>query len=187
MAGDERRERLKRLREEASAAGAVEEEKGGGDDGDAAGKAATAKATATGAPNKPEEEANDEPDADAPVLRFRNYAPTDKKIEAASLTVPAALAPDAALPDAVAVPEKGDLLATVGAGATFAPSSSKQQQHQRTAEEDAALLAAVAPKKPAWDLKRDIAPKLARLEKRTRRAIVELVREKAAEAEKAKV
>ena len=115
----------------------------------------------------------------APVLRFRNYAPTNKKIEAASVAVPAALAPDAAIPDAVAVPDKGDLLATVGAGATFAPSSSAKQQ--RTAEEDAALLAAVAPKKPAWDLKRDIAPKLAKLERRTRRAVVELVREKAAE------
>ena len=61
----------------------------------------------------------------------------------------------------------------------------QQPQQQRTAEEDAALLAAVAPKKPAWDLKRDVAPKLAKLERRTRRAIVELVRDKAAAAEKA--
>ena len=172
MAGDERRERLKRLREEAAAAGAVEEEEkkggvdGGGDAGDGDGKTKKKKKTAAG--EEEEEEAEDEA---APVLRFRNYAPTDKKIEAASVTVPAALAPDAALPDAVAVPDKGDLLATVGAGATFL-------KQGRTAEEDAALLAAVAPKKPAWDLKRDIAPKLAQLERRTQRAVVELVREK---------
>ena len=181
MAGDERRERLKRLREEAAAAGAVDEEKGATTRGD--GNSAGAGKTTSTAPSA--DEGNDEDD-DAPVLRFRNYAPTDKRIQASSVAVPAALAPDAALPAAVAVLEKGDLLATVGAGATFGPSSStsattssSSKQQQRTAEEDAALLAAVAPKKPAWDLKRDIAPKLAKLERRTRRVIVELVREKA--------
>lgn len=175
MASDERRERLKRLREEAAAAGAIDEgkeETRGGDDVGASGDSGKTTTTTTAATAA---------DDDAPVLRFRNYAPTDKKIQASSVVVQAALAPDAALPDAVAVPEKGDLLATVGAGATFT-SSAKQQQQQRTAEEDAALLAAVAPKKPAWDLKRDIAPKLAKLERRTRRAIVELVREKAEKA-----
>lgn len=181
MASDERRERLKRLREEAAEAGAIDEEKGGtrgGVDVDASGGDGDGKTTTTATTAA----AVDNNDADAPVLRFRNYAPTDKKIEANSVIVQAAVAPDAALPDAVAVPDKGDLLATVGAGATF--TSSGKQQQQRTAEEDAALLAAVAPKKPAWDLKRDIAPKLAKLEKRTRRAIVELVREKAEKAAK---
>ncbi|XP_078072019.1 coiled-coil domain-containing protein 12 [Mustelus asterias] len=36
----------------------------------------------------------------------------------------------------------------------------------------------LAPRKPDWDLKRDVAKKLERLEKRTQRAIAELIREK---------
>ncbi|KAK3824003.1 MAG: mRNA splicing factor [Linnemannia elongata] len=34
----------------------------------------------------------------------------------------------------------------------------------------------LAPKKPNWDLKRDIEPKLLKLEKRTRAAVIELIR-----------
>ena len=36
----------------------------------------------------------------------------------------------------------------------------------------------LAPKKANWDLKRDVARKVARLEKRTQRAIIEMIREK---------
>jgi coiled-coil domain-containing protein 12 len=36
----------------------------------------------------------------------------------------------------------------------------------------------LAPRKPDWDLKRDVAKKLAKLEKRTQRAIAVLIRER---------
>jgi len=36
----------------------------------------------------------------------------------------------------------------------------------------------LAPRKPDWDLKRDIAPKLAKLERKTQKAIAELIRER---------
>jgi len=37
-------------------------------------------------------------------------------------------------------------------------------------------LASLAPRKPDWDLRRDVAKKLEKLEKRTQRAIAELIR-----------
>lgn len=43
--------------------------------------------------------------------------------------------------------------------------------------EDVDLLS-LAPRKPDWDLKRDVEKKLKRLEKRTARAIAELTRER---------
>ncbi len=46
--------------------------------------------------------------------------------------------------------------------------------HSCTTQE---LLVNVAPKKPNWDLKRDIQPKLDKLERRTQRAIIEIMRE----------
>jgi coiled-coil domain-containing protein 12 len=36
----------------------------------------------------------------------------------------------------------------------------------------------LAPRKPDWDLKRDVAKKLQRLERRTQKAIAELIRER---------
>lgn len=39
-------------------------------------------------------------------------------------------------------------------------------------------LMSLAPRKPDWDLKRDVAPKLEKLERRTQRAIAELIRER---------
>lgn len=39
----------------------------------------------------------------------------------------------------------------------------------------------LAPRKPDWDLKRDIGPKLEKLERRTQRAIAELIRERLVE------
>ena len=43
----------------------------------------------------------------------------------------------------------------------------------------------IAPKKPNWDLKRDITKKLEKLERRTQQALVEMIREQVAAAETA--
>lgn len=43
---------------------------------------------------------------------------------------------------------------------------------------DEVNLATLAPRKPDWDLKRDVAKKLEKLEKRTQKAIVELIRDR---------
>lgn len=37
------------------------------------------------------------------------------------------------------------------------------------------LLLSVAPKKPNWDLRRDVEPKLEKLERRTQRAMIQLM------------
>lgn len=39
------------------------------------------------------------------------------------------------------------------------------------------ILASVAPKKPNWDLRRDVEKKLAKLERRTQRALVQLAQQ----------
>eukprot|EP00937_MAST-01D_sp_MAST-1D-sp2_P001612 g1612.t1 len=39
----------------------------------------------------------------------------------------------------------------------------------------------IAPKKPDWDLKRDVEKRLAKLKRRTQRAVVELIRKRIAE------
>jgi len=41
----------------------------------------------------------------------------------------------------------------------------------------------LAPRKPDWDLKRDVAKKLEKLEKQTQRAIVEIIRERLQQGE----
>jgi coiled-coil domain-containing protein 12 len=43
--------------------------------------------------------------------------------------------------------------------------------------DEADLLASVAPKKANWDLKRELQPKLDKLERRTLRALVEIVQQ----------
>ncbi|XP_059479272.1 coiled-coil domain-containing protein 12 [Neocloeon triangulifer] len=44
-------------------------------------------------------------------------------------------------------------------------------------------LTTLAPRKPDWDLKRDVAHKLAKLERRTQRAIAELIRDRLREGQ----
>lgn len=61
------------------------------------------------------------------------------------------------------------------------------QEHLEKAKADKVIeevdLANLAPRKPDWDLKRDVAKKLEKLEKRTQRAIVELIRDRLQQGE----
>jgi hypothetical protein len=92
-----------------------------------------------------------------PVIKFRNYAPRDAAL--ASLAAPLPAAPSA---------QAADVAAAASDAAAAAPAP------------DAPVL--IVPKKPNWDLKRDLAPKLELLSKLTQRAIGQIVREQAAAA-----
>lgn len=87
---------------------------------------------------------------------FRSYKPADEAMQ------------DAVLP----VTEPGDVKEKV------------QEELEREGEGvkiDKLDFVNLAPRKPDWDLKRDIAPKLEKLERRTQRAIAELIRERLAD------
>ena len=88
--------------------------------------------------------------AGEPRLAFRNYVPEEEAL--LHRRVPAARAPEELGGDA---PQAKDLDVAGG-----------------TAEE---TLANVQPKKPHWDLQRDVQGRLDKLERRTQRAIVELM------------
>ncbi|DBA80887.1 hypothetical protein WJX77_004712 [Trebouxia sp. C0004] len=83
--------------------------------------------------------------ADQPVLKFRNYTVRDDKITHEKT--------------AVANPPKY-VQPVVEADVDV---------------EGEELLLSVAPKKPNWDLRRDVEPKLAKLERRTQRAMIQLM------------
>ena len=54
--------------------------------------------------------------------------------------------------------------------------SAKHTLPPHTTTNNQELLASVAPKKANWDLKRDVQAKLDKLERRTQRALVEIMR-----------
>lgn len=87
------------------------------------------------------------------VLKFRNYAPKDEKLKEKK----------------VAQTKPIDV-------------SEGLSEHLEKAKEvkgiDEVNLETLAPRKPDWDLKRDVAKKLEKLEKRTQKAVVELIRER---------
>eukprot|EP00698_Gefionella_okellyi_P013959 TRINITY_DN3856_c0_g1_i1.p1 TRINITY_DN3856_c0_g1~~TRINITY_DN3856_c0_g1_i1.p1 ORF type:complete len:109 (+),score=27.40 TRINITY_DN3856_c0_g1_i1:71-397(+) len=91
----------------------------------------------------------------AVVLRFRSYIPKDEKLK------------EKCMKDDEDIPTSKKVLAEV---ATFF------QEQVLKAEAEADSLLSLAPKKPNWDLKRDVEKKLAKLEKKTQRAIIELQR-----------
>ncbi|CAF1206329.1 unnamed protein product [Adineta steineri] len=93
---------------------------------------------------------------------FRNYKPSD----------PAQLSGAIVLPK----PKLIDVKSLIDDQIKTSKSSSNEN-NVNDVTEDVDLLS-LAPRKPDWDLKRDVEKKLKRLEKRTTRAIAELTRER---------
>ncbi|XP_031568302.1 coiled-coil domain-containing protein 12-like [Actinia tenebrosa] len=93
------------------------------------------------------------------VIKFRNYVPKDETLK------------DKKLPDAKPLSVEDEV-----------------KEHLEKAKSTNIIeevdLTNLAPRKPDWDLKRDVAKKLEKLERRTQRAIVELIRERLQDSEK---
>eukprot|EP00536_Pseudo-nitzschia_multiseries_P001980 jgi/Psemu1/235230/estExt_Genewise1.C_260126 len=144
------------------------------------------------APDNNDGESTDPPPT-KPNLSFRNYAPTDSSLarEGESKSASKSTGPSASKrprtaesqgssePATTAAPvSSSDALknalyeARTEATTALAPTQSSAQSQQET------TVANLAPKKSNWDLKRDIADKLARLERRTQKAIVEILKER---------
>ncbi|EFJ25983.1 hypothetical protein SELMODRAFT_413348 [Selaginella moellendorffii] len=133
---EQRRERLRALREAVELGGAGDEDAPGVEAADGDGEQ---EVDANGKENLQEEK------ADLPPIRFRNYLPRDEELQKLKREPPV-------LPkfeDPVAVPT------------------------DTSNAEDPML--SIAPKKANWDLRRDATKKLEKLEKRTTRAIIELM------------
>lgn len=104
---------------------------------------------------------SDESNQETKVVHFRNYTPSDPSLD------PAAEEPASKRIKQQANQEKSVLEQALERAKTELPDILR--------EED---VIAVAPKKINADLKRDIQPKLEKLERRTRKAIVALLRER---------
>ncbi|KAG0251561.1 hypothetical protein BG011_007517 [Mortierella polycephala] len=91
-------------------------------------------------------------------LSFRNYTPinNDLKAKDSKITTPADIG------DTIEKQMEGIVENTI-----------KEEEEKRSKDVD---IFALTPMKPNWDLKRDIEPKLLKLEKKTRAAIIELIR-----------
>lgn len=144
-----------------------------------------ALAARAGRTKKPANDDEDQSEATTkPTISFRNYAPTDKSLSTSqeqgdgdssqpsaakkqrieeNETTPAAPVTSAeALQNALAEAKKDPIPSAPEARPSNAPDS----------------VTTMAPKKINWDLKRDISDKLAKLEKRTQKAIVRILKER---------
>lgn len=87
------------------------------------------------------------------VLKFRNYAPRDEKLKEKKL----------------------DKIRPIDVSEDLTEHLEKAKD---VTDIDEVNVGTLAPRKPDWDLKRDISKKLEKLDKRTQKAIVELIRER---------
>jgi len=87
------------------------------------------------------------------VIKFRNYAPKDDQLKGKQL----------------------DKIKPIDVSEELTEHLEKAKPEKAVEDVD---LTTLAPRKPDWDLKRDVAKKLEKLERRTQKAIVELIRER---------
>ncbi|KAF9117694.1 hypothetical protein BGW39_001894 [Mortierella sp. 14UC] len=92
-------------------------------------------------------------------MSFRNYTPVNENLkdQESKITTPADIG------DTVEKKMEGVVEKVI-----------QEEDEKRAKDVDIFTL---APKKPNWDLKRDIEPKLLKLEKKTRAAVIELIRQ----------
>ena len=99
-------------------------------------------------------------------MRFRNYQPYDASLAAPEqVPEPAATAPQAQAKAQAKTEEPLDVI-------------QKELEELKGSSQQAKVV--VVPKKPNWDLQSQVAERLERLQRRTQRAIVEILREKLA-------
>eukprot|EP00898_Chlorokybus_atmophyticus_P005309 jgi/Chlat1/577/Chrsp103S01007 len=191
---EERKARIAALREAAqlAAAGreaAQQQRRGEDDDDEEEDEEGQEEEQAGAAP--PQEDGSEDGGGDAVdeddqrQLRFRNYQPKGVQgVQASRVPFPSipefhapAAAPDNAAADNAAADNPQAI--------QLSRSCSTDEYQSVLCVQDA--LVSLAPKKPNWDLKRDVAQKLEKLERRTQRAMIALMREeeerRAAEAE----
>lgn len=104
---------------------------------------------------------NDGDEAEDVTIKFRNYAPSDAPLPA---------------DDDGQVPQKA--LATISAVKQVEADIEKELQQSMVTNKDEAV--SITAKSPDWDLKRDIADKLKKLDRATLRAIRDMVQERIA-------
>ena len=161
-------------------------------------KALAARAGRTKKPANDEESGTTEDKSAKPNISFRNYAPTDKSLssrqeqsgpddgesmepsaskrqrtqdvdtaQSSSLEKVTPVSSSKALQNALEEAKRDPIAAATSA------STARSTNPNATAS-----VATMAPKKINWDLKRDISDKLAKLEKRTQKAIVRILKER---------
>ncbi|XP_067931485.1 coiled-coil domain-containing protein 12-like [Watersipora subatra] len=96
---------------------------------------------------------NEKNDPSLPKPIFRSYKPTDENLKENAIENPQPIEVSEKVKDQLASGKPEPIL-------------------------DEVDLASLAPRKPDWDLRRDVSKKLEKLERRTQRAIAELIRER---------
>jgi coiled-coil domain-containing protein 12 len=109
----------------------------------------------------------------APTVTFRNYTPAHGSLNEKNAVDEEPSSKRARQEELQPASALEQALAKAKAEATVSATGISTTALQQTGN-----LGVVAPKKANWDLKRDIQPKLDKLEKRTQKAIVQLLKER---------